>query len=234
MKRSLYRRGGKLCFDAVAAGLALVLISPGLLLIALLVKLSSRGPILFSQMRVGMFGRPFRMYKFRSMREGADRYSQLTAAGDPRITPLGSWLRRTKMDELPQLLNVLIAQMSLVGPRPEVPQFASHYTERQRKVLDVRPGMTGPSVIVREEELLAAHEDKEGYYVSTIMPAKLEIDLDYCEKLSLRTDLQILYRTFVTLLTKVDRPFKSFPHLVNRPSKAHASVNEQKKDEVYS
>jgi lipopolysaccharide/colanic/teichoic acid biosynthesis glycosyltransferase len=136
------------------------------------------------------------------------------------------------MDELPQLLNVLTGRMSLVGPRPEVPKFASHYTERQRKVLDVRPGMTGPSVIVREEELLASHVDKEGFYVSTVMPAKLEIDLVYCEEVSLRTDLQIVYRTFVTLLTKVDGPFKRFPHLMNRPTKARASWSERKKDEV--
>jgi nucleoside-diphosphate-sugar epimerase len=162
------------------------------------------------------------------MKQVVDTGSQLTAAGDPRITPMGAWLRRTKLDELPQVFNVLLGHMSLVGPRPEVPKFVSHYTEKQRRVLDVRPGITGPSVIVHEEKLLAAQEDKENFYLTTVMPAKLEIDLDYCENISFKTDLHILYQTFVTLLTKIDELDKGSPHIVSRSSKLYLNINEPK------
>ena len=227
MNKSFYTRAGKRCFDMAAAGLGLFLLLPFFLLVALLVKLSSRGPVFFRQMRVGKSGRPFPMYKFRSMREGAHLGSLLTAAGDPRVTAVGAWLRRTKIDELPQLLNVLLGHMSLVGPRPEVPRFVAQLTEKQRGVLDVRPGITGPSVIPREEELLANSENKETFYLTVVLPAKLEIDLRYCENISFQTDSHILYQTFVTLLIGVHDPYKSLLHIANRPFET-AGVAERK------
>jgi lipopolysaccharide/colanic/teichoic acid biosynthesis glycosyltransferase len=189
-----------------------VLISPMLVLVGLAVKLSSRGPVFFRQIRIGQFGKPYLMFKFRSMKTEERPGSQLTALGDPRITPLGAWLRRTKIDELPQLFNVVLGHMSLVGPRPEVPDFVQHYTSKQRMVLSARPGITGPSANVYEEELLASHHDKETFYITTVMPAKLEIDLHYCENIAFRTDCYVLYRTFAKLLIRVYELYKRTPH----------------------
>jgi lipopolysaccharide/colanic/teichoic acid biosynthesis glycosyltransferase len=204
MKNTFYVRVGKRCFDTAGAAFGLLLILPILLLTGLAVKLSSRGPIFFRQLRVGQFGRIFVMFKFRSMRTGGTPGSNLTASGDPRITPLGRWLRRTKIDELPQLFNVLLGQMSLVGPRPEVSEFVNQYTETQREVLNVRPGITGPSANVYEEELLASRRHKEEFYLMTVLPAKLAIDFRYCETIAFSSDLRILFQTFAKLLTRVN------------------------------
>jgi len=149
------------------------------------------------------------------MRAGAEKGSQLTAKGDPRITPLGALLRRTKMDELPQLWNVIRGDMSLVGPRPEVPQFVARYTERQREVLGVRPGITGPEINIYEEELLASQSDKERFYLDRILPAKLENDLAYVSDVQFSSDVNVLWQTFKKLLMRVYQPYKPPAHTLS-------------------
>ena len=190
----------KRLFDLVASAAGLVLLSPLLLLIAAAVKLTSRGPALYRGRRVGRHGRPFDVYKFRSMRL-ASAGASITRAGDPRVTPLGRFLRRYKLDELPQLLNVLKGEMSFVGPRPEDPRYVAMYDERQRHVLDLRPGITSPaSLAYRSEEAQLVGEDWETLYVGKIMPAKLEIDLEYVAHAGLVTDLRLILRTIRELL----------------------------------
>src|SRR5215467_14124175 len=194
-KGTFYFRVGKRYFDAVIAFTALVLLTPLFLLTAIAIKFTSRGPVFFRQTRVGQLGRPFRIFKFRSMTGTSyGNGSLLTAAGDPRITPLGRWLRRTKIDEFPQLINVVCGDMSLVGPRPEVSEYVALYTERQREVLRVKPGITGPAAndYIDEELLLAGQPDKEAFYVSTILPAKLEYDIAYSKRVRFRDDLLII------------------------------------------
>lgn len=207
---SFYSRFGKRCFDLIAAAIGILVLLPFLALIALAVRFSSRGPMLFRQIRVGRFGASFQLLKFRSMRVGSEQGSLLTAAGDPRITPLGAWLRRSKLDELPQLWNVVRGDMSLVGPRPEVPKFVARYNERQRHLLSLRPGITGPEINVNEEALLATQqdEDKEEFYLKTVLPAKLDKDLAYLRRVDFSTDLAILFQTFKKLLINVHEPYK--------------------------
>jgi len=212
LNESFYIRFGKRWFDGVASALGLIVLSPFLVVTAIAVKLDSPGPAFFLQTRVGQFGKLFSMFKFRSMKTGGEAGSKLTPSADPRITRLGAWLRRTKIDELPQLFNVVLGDMSLVGPRPEVPDFVAHYTKAQRAVLNARPGITGPSANVYEEELLASQQDKEYFYITTVLPAKLEIDLRYCEKIAFLSDLETLYQTFAKLLTRVYELSKHIPH----------------------
>ncbi len=189
----------KRVFDAISALIGLVITSPLWTLAGLAVKISSSGPVLHRSVRVGKSGRPFTLYKFRSMRlTDPTEASSLTTAQDPRITRVGAVLRRTKIDELPQLINVLRGDMSLVGPRPEDPVFVADYTPSQRRVLDVRPGMTSPaSIAYRNEALLLGTEASVAArtYRETIMPAKLAIELDYLTKRSFWTDLGVLART---------------------------------------
>ncbi|HXG23605.1 MAG TPA: sugar transferase [Chthonomonadales bacterium] len=193
----------KRLLDVCVAGLLLLLLLPLLLLFALLVWFSSPGPVLFRQQRVGKEGRLFWLYKFRTMYVDGGGPS-ITAHGDARITPMGRWLRRWKLDELPQLLNVLRGEMSLVGPRPEVPEYVQLYTEEQRQVLNVRPGITGVTQLEfrHEEELLAGQEDVEAYYRQTILPAKLRLDLRYVRERTLLGDLCLLWRTLLILLRR--------------------------------
>ena len=196
--RSWYARSGKRIVDAAAASVGLAVMSPVFLACAVAVRLDSRGPVLYRQARVGQFGRTFPIYKFRTMVNGADKNGcKLTASGDARITRVGRILRKTKLDEIPQLLNVLRGEMSLVGPRPEVPEYTEKYSARERAVLDVKPGITGPAAVayIDEEQLLASAADQESFYVNTIMRQKLQFDLNYCSKVSLLEDLRILART---------------------------------------
>lgn len=187
------RRGIDICIAAIAAAVAL----PLWVVIAALVRLTSPGPILYAARRVGKDGVPFRMYKFRTMRVGSDRGNPgVTATDDPRITRVGRVLRATKLDEIPQLLNVLQGEMSLVGPRPEAPEYVSEYDVRQRHILSVRPGITGPTQLVfRDEERLLRYEDADRVYRSALLPKKLEMDLRYLENRTLVSDLQILMAT---------------------------------------
>jgi FlaA1/EpsC-like NDP-sugar epimerase/lipopolysaccharide/colanic/teichoic acid biosynthesis glycosyltransferase len=217
MGHSFYLRFGKRLFDLASASAGILFISPLLFAAAIAVKFSSKGPVFFRQLRVGRFGKTFLMLKFRSMRLNAHKGSKLTASGDPRITLVGNFLRRTKIDELPQLFNVVLGHMSLVGPRPEVPEFTARYTESQSRVLRARPGITGPSANVYEEELLASQLDKETFYLQSVLPAKLEIDLAYCENISFMTDLSVLYQTFAKLFTRLYSPAATVPHSSPRP-----------------
>lgn len=181
--------------DIVLALIGLSLAWPVLLLIALLIKLDSRGPVLFRQERIGRAGKPFRLLKFRSMVDNAYALGpRLTQKRDPRITRIGQILRWLKLDELPQLINVLKGDMSFIGPRPEDPHFVSLYTEEERAVLSVRPGIVGPSQIKGRDELELYPEgvDTEQYYTEHILPAKLQTDLEYVRRASLWCDLQLL------------------------------------------
>lgn len=185
-------------FDVIVAGLGLLVVSPALLIIALAVAVESRGGVLFRHLRVGRDGNPFRVLKFRTMVAGAERTGgPLTVGRDPRVTRLGGLLRKSKLDELPQLVNVLRGEMSLVGPRPEVPRYVAHYDREQLRVLTVRPGITDPASIAYryESEQLAGHADPERAYVEVIMPRKLQLNLEYLERRTVLTDVGILLRT---------------------------------------
>jgi lipopolysaccharide/colanic/teichoic acid biosynthesis glycosyltransferase len=182
--------------DGLCAAAGLILLSPVLAGAALAVKLSSPGPVLHRAVRVGRAGNPFAMLKFRTMVLEAVAGPGITSAEDPRVTPVGHVLRRWKLDELPQLVNVLRGEMSLVGPRPEDPRYVARYTPEQRRVLRVRPGLTSPASLrfFREESMLTG-EDWETAYLQRILPAKLSEDLEYLEHRSARSDLTILIRS---------------------------------------
>ena len=207
---------GKRLFDLLLAGLGLLLLAPLLLLIALWVKLDSPGPIWFRQQRVGRYGVLFRIHKFRTMRtlrtigraDGAVDpeldVPLITVGTDPRITRAGQFLRRSKLDELPQLIDVLAGTMSLVGPRPEVPRYVALYPQHLRdKVLSVRPGITDPASIEYRDEnaLLARAADPERVYIEEVMPAKLRHSAHYVETMSLMTDLRLIGATLRSLWT---------------------------------
>ena len=195
----------KRAFDIVVAALALVLLSPLLLMTALLVKLDSSGPVFFRQQRVGRHGVPFHIHKFRTMADGAPGLP-ITVGADPRITRAGAWLRRTRLDELPQLWDVLRGRMSLVGPRPEVPRYVAHYPPALRaQVLAVRPGITDPASLAHLDEaaLLAAAADPEREYIERILPAKLQRAANYASHATLATDIALLWRTLRALLRRV-------------------------------
>ena len=188
----------KRTFDFLASLFGLLLLSPLILCIAVWVKCDSKGPIFYRQVRVGKDGREFKLLKFRSMRMGADRAGLLTLGDrDPRITRSGFWLRKTKLDELPQLFNVLVGDMSLVGPRPEVPKYVALYTPEQREILSVRPGITdAASVEMRNEaELMAQQADPEAYYVNVQIPMKIKLAKEYIAQQSFLSDLKLIVRT---------------------------------------
>jgi lipopolysaccharide/colanic/teichoic acid biosynthesis glycosyltransferase len=193
-------------FDLICAGAGLLLLSPLLLGIALWIKLDSAGPVFFRQQRVGRFGVPFRIHKFRTMRGDTPALGpQLTVGADPRITRAGRFLRRTKLDELPQLLDVIAGTMSLVGPRPEVPRYVALYPQALRdKVLSVRPGITDPASIAYRDEsaLLAAASDPERVYVEQVMPAKLRFAAEYVEQRSMLGDLRLIGVTLRALCAR--------------------------------
>ena len=194
----------KRALDLVISFLGLLVLSPLLLFLAIWIKVDSPGPILYRGKRVGQNGRPFLMHKFRTMVLGAEsKGPAVTYRDDPRITKAGRFLRRTKLDELPQLLNVLKGEMSLVGPRPEDPSYVELYTPEQRRVLNVKPGITGPTQLEYRDEASMLHGDSvDEEYVMRIMPEKLKLDLEYVRTRSLLLDLKILWRTATTLLFK--------------------------------
>jgi len=197
-------RGCGRCFDVVCAAAGLLLLGPLLLVIALLILLFDGRPVLFRQERMGRRGAPFRMWKFRTMRvqSPGSEGSLITAAGDPRITKLGRWLRRLKVDELPQLYNVLLGQMSVIGPRPEVQAYVEFEDPSWQVVLSVRPGLTDLATLayVNEEETLAICEDPEIHYRSTILPRKLALNVHYLRLRSRRTDLRLVVLTILCLM----------------------------------
>jgi FlaA1/EpsC-like NDP-sugar epimerase/lipopolysaccharide/colanic/teichoic acid biosynthesis glycosyltransferase len=185
--------------DLIGSGLGLFLLAPVMLIIGLVVKYTSEGPMFYTAKRVGQGGHIFRVYKFRTMYLDADcKGPAITLKNDSRITPVGHFLRRTKLDELPQLINVLRGEMSLVGPRPEDPRYVAFYTAEQRQLLSVRPGITSPaSLYYRQEEKLLAEEDWEGAYRERILPHKLTLDLDYLRERTVWTDLSLILSTLI-------------------------------------
>ena len=188
----------KRLFDIVCSFFGLVFLSWLFVFVALWVGLSSRGGVLYRQRRVGRCNRDFTIYKFRSMRVNSDRQGLLTIGGrDGRITKAGVFIRKYKLDELPQLFNVLRGDMSFVGPRPEVRKYVELYTEEQKKVLTVRPGITSLSSIKyrNENEILSRSDNPEQYYIDVIMQDKLAIELDYLEQRSLLTDIKVIFQT---------------------------------------
>ena len=189
----------KRLFDIVASGLALIVLSPLFLIIAIWIKLDSKGPVFYRQVRVGWKNKDFRIFKFRSMRVGADKGSLVTIGGhDPRVTRSGYFIRKFKFDELPQLINVVLGDMSLVGPRPEVRHYVDYWTPEQMHVLDVRPGITDPASIKfrNENELMEKAEDPEKYYIEVIMQEKIKLYLEYVEKHSFFYDIALVFKTF--------------------------------------
>lgn len=196
----------KRLFDLIVAALALALLAPVLLVVALAVKLDSPGPVFFRQERVGRGGRPFRIHKFRTMQADAPaRGPAVTIGRDPRITRVGHLLRHYRLDELPQLIDVLTGQMSLVGPRPEVPRYVAHYPPALREqVLAVRPGITDPASLehIDEASLLAQAADPEREYVEVILPRKLARQADYAARATLASDLRVILETLRLLLAR--------------------------------
>lgn len=187
----------KRAFDVAVSSAGLVMTLPIMIAAAIAIKLDSRGPVLYRGVRVGRNGRPFQILKLRTMQIDADRVGPaITTGRDPRLTSAGRLLRRLKIDELPQLMNVLKGEMSLVGPRPEHPDYVAQYSQVQRRVLDVRPGLTGPSTVAYvDEESLLEGADPERDYLTRVMPDKLSIDLRYMEGRTFSSDLWILMRT---------------------------------------
>lgn len=188
----------KRLFDIVGSAVGIVLLSPVFIVLAIWIKKESKGPVFYKQKRVGKNGKEFLLFKFRSMRIGSDKLGLLTIGGsDPRITRAGNFIRKYKLDEFPQLINVLIGNMSIVGPRPEVAKYVNLYNEEQLKVLNVKPGITDWASIKfrNENELLAKAEKPEEFYISEVMPAKLQMSLQYIKKNNLIVDLKIIWMT---------------------------------------
>jgi len=193
----------KSIFDRVSAFAGLVALLPVLVALGMAVALDSRGGVFFVQQRTGRGGGTFGMYKFRTMRPFSEKEGKLTVGSkDPRVTRVGYILRKYKLDELPQLINVLKGEMSLVGPRPEVPEYTAMYTPEQRKVLEVRPGITDYASLryFHESELLAQSPDPQQTYIREVMPAKLALNAEYLERRSFGEDLKILWLTIVRIL----------------------------------
>lgn len=194
--------GAKRVFDVTAAAVGMVFALPLLSAVALVIRLDGRGPVLFIQERIGLRGRPFRLYKFRTMVEEADSLGgPLTVGEDPRITRVGRFLRKYKLDEWPQLINVLKGEMSLVGPRPEVPKYVALYVADQRRVLDLVPGITDPASIKyrNESRLLEAAPDPERAYVEVVMPDKIRINLHYAARADAAKDIRTILKTLKRL-----------------------------------
>ncbi len=195
----------KRLFDLFWASLGLVVLSPLFLVVAVWIKLDSAGPVFFRQTRIGRFEKTFRIYKFRTMVADAEKKGiQLTAGKDPRITRSGEFLRRTKIDELPQLINVIKGEMSLVGPRPEVPKYVEYYPDETKKVIfSLRPGITDYAAILfrNENEILDGAEDPEGTYLKQILPEKIALYLKYAKERTLWLDFRLIIGTIFPNMT---------------------------------
>jgi lipopolysaccharide/colanic/teichoic acid biosynthesis glycosyltransferase len=190
-------------FDILFSFLGILVLFPGFLIIGVLIALDSKGGIIYRQQRVGLGGKLFGLLKFRTMSLGADKQGLLTiGTGDDRITSIGRLLRKYKLDELPQLINILKGDMSFVGPRPEVPKYVICYTLEQRKVLSVKPGLTDPASLayLNESDLLARAQNPEQYYILNIMPAKLDLNLNYIGEQNMAKDISIILRTICRIM----------------------------------
>ncbi|MDE6397307.1 MAG: sugar transferase [Muribaculaceae bacterium] len=195
----------KRLFDIVASGLGLVVLSPVFAVLAVWIKSDSKGPVFYRQIRVGRDNKDFRLFKFRSMRPDSDKLGLITVGGrDPRVTRSGYYIRKYKLDEFPQLINVFKGDMSLVGPRPEVRKYVDMYSPEQMRVLSVRPGITSLASIRyrNENEILAAAEDPDRCYIEKVMPNKLAIDLEYVDRANLWNDIKLIFSTFKEIVTK--------------------------------
>lgn len=195
----------KRVFDVLVSAMGLALLSPILLCIALIIEIDTGGPVLFKQTRVGRNQKPFKIYKFRTMCNDAEkRGMSITVGHDPRITRSGEFLRKYKLDELLQLVNVFLGQMSLVGPRPEVPKYVEMYDDSQKNILKIRPGITDLASIsyIDENDLLAESTDPEDTYIHEIMPKKIELNFEYINKLSISFDFRLILRTLLALKEK--------------------------------
>ena len=203
LQRRRPQLAAKRAMDIVISAAALCVLWPVLLLIALAIVVDDPGPVFYRQVRVGRGGRPFRIFKFRTMVVDADKKGlSITVGRDSRITRVGAFLRKTKLDELAQLLNVLCGQMSFVGPRPEVPRYVELYTPYQRQVLLVRPGITDYASIAyrNENDLLAGADDPERMYIETIMPDKIELNMKYLREISPLADLRLILKTVIAVI----------------------------------
>ena len=192
----------KRIFDITLSLFGLIILLPFMLIIAILIKIDSKGSIFFKQIRLTKGGREFKILKYRTMRVGSDKYSQITVGKDKRITEIGSFLRKYKLDEIPQLINVLVGDMSLVGPRPEVPKYVNLYTEEQKEILKVRAGITDYASIEfsNENDLLASEENPEKAYIEKVMPKKIELNKKYLSEISVLTDIKIILLTIKKIL----------------------------------
>ena len=192
----------KRIFDITLSLFGLVILLPFILIIAILIKIDSKGPVFFKQVRITKGGKEFKIFKYRTMKVGSDKYSQITVGKDERITKIGSFLRKYKLDEIPQLINVLIGDMSLVGPRPEVPKYVALYTDEQKEILKVRAGITDYASIEfsNENDLLASEEDPEKAYIKKVMPKKIELNKKYISEISMLTDIKIILLTIKKIL----------------------------------
>lgn len=195
----------KRLFDIIASCCGLIVLSPLFMILAIWIKLDSKGPIFYKQSRVGQYNKDFLLYKFRSMRVGSDKKGLITVGNrDPRITRSGYFIRKYKLDEFPQLINVLIGDMSLVGPRPEVRKYVDLYTEEQMHVLDVKPGITDLASIRyrNENEILENAENPDEYYINVVMQDKLKINLEYISNHSFWYDIALIFKTFWAIVSK--------------------------------
>lgn len=196
----------KRIFDIVMSSIGLLILSPIFLILAIWIKADSNGPVFYRQMRVGLSNKDFRIFKFRTMRPDADKTGGLITIGgrDPRVTRSGYYIRKYKLDEFPQLINVFLGDMSLVGPRPEVRKYVNMYSAEQLHVLDVKPGITSLASIRyrNENELLAKAENPDKVYIEKIMPDKLNIDLEYVQNANLWSDIKLIFSTFFEVITK--------------------------------
>ncbi len=195
----------KRTFDLLCSSLGLLVLSPPMLAIALLIKRSDGGPVFYRGLRAGRFGKPFRVYKFRTMVPNAEKIGgPLTADEDPRVTRLGKFLRKYKLDELPELINVLRGEMSIVGPRPEVPQYVALFNEEEKKILNLRPGITDWATLWNSDEgaVLAGSEDPEKFYLEKIRPTKVRLQLAYARKHSFLVDLSIVAQTLLAIVLR--------------------------------
>lgn len=193
----------KRLIDIFASGLGLLILSPVFVVLAIWIKCDSKGPVFYRQVRVGKNGVDFRIFKFRSMRQGADKSGLITVGGrDPRVTRSGYYIRKYKLDELAQLINVFLGDMSLVGPRPEVRKYVDMYTDEQRKVLSVRPGITDYASIeyMDENVLLEKSADPDKTYIEEIMPAKIELNMQYIDNPTLAEYFKIIFLTFFKIV----------------------------------
>lgn len=192
----------KRIFDITLSLFGLIILLPFMLIIAILIKFDSKGTVFFKQIRITKGGKEFKIFKYRTMKAGSDKYSQITVGKDERITKIGSFLRKYKLDEIPQLINVLIGDMSLVGPRPEVPKYVALYTDEQKEILKVKAGITDYASIEfsDENDLLASEEDPEEAYIEKIMPKKIELNKKYLSEISVLTDIRIILLTIKKIL----------------------------------